>query len=425
MRNRIRGCGLLAAWLLVGSGHAQDCVEDAQTLCLVDDQFAVTVEWRDSDSNLLSTDRRDHSGAGQAIPHSDAAGFFALTDPGRGDILIKILDGRGVTGAWWVFASAATTAEFSLRVRQVATGLSRQYANPLGRLAAAITDTQAFGDGKAIGVAVTDELLVETFPTPDGQSCMASETIVCLRGGRFGVDADFVDFDGAAGFAQGIAVAGGQSAAFAFSDPDSPDLLVSVIDGTHINDQYWYAVAPLSDLQATIRITDFLTGEQRILSNPLGVLPPAVIDVGVTGDTVNRGHSGFWFNPQTSGQGVSLELHPGLNRLAFMAMYAFDIGGASKLGAADQRWITGQGSYAGRTITMDLFSTTGGRFNNAQATQTTQIGTATMTVESCQRATLDYDLGDEGSGSIRLERLLPQDGGVADICVALDLGAAL
>ncbi len=50
----------------------------------------------------------------------------------------------GFNGRFWVFASATTNVEFSLRVTDTETGVTREYLNPLGTSAAAITDTGAF-----------------------------------------------------------------------------------------------------------------------------------------------------------------------------------------------------------------------------------------------------------------------------------------
>ena len=142
------------------------------------------------------------------------------------------------------------------------------------------------------------------------------------------------------------------------------------------------------------------------------------------GQTINRGHSGFWFNLETPGQGISVELHPELNRFGFLAFYGFETAQGVKLGAGDQRWLTGQGEYADDTLNMDLFSTSGGVFNDSQPPTTDPVGTARFVVEDCRNATLAIDLpADNVSASIPLQRLLPQAGGLTDVCAALALGA--
>ena len=59
-------------------------------------------------------------------------------------MLVKVLDGCGVNGHYWVLAAATTNVEYTLRVTDTVTGAVREYFNPLGTRAAAITDTDAF-----------------------------------------------------------------------------------------------------------------------------------------------------------------------------------------------------------------------------------------------------------------------------------------
>ena len=58
--------------------------------------------------------------------------------------MVKVLDGCGVNGHYWVFAAATTNVEYTLRVEDTATGHVRRYENPLGVSSPAVTDTMAF-----------------------------------------------------------------------------------------------------------------------------------------------------------------------------------------------------------------------------------------------------------------------------------------
>ena len=55
-----------------------------------------------------------------------------------------MLDGCAVNEHFWVFAAATTNVETTLRVTDAANGEVREYLNPLGVAASAITDTTAF-----------------------------------------------------------------------------------------------------------------------------------------------------------------------------------------------------------------------------------------------------------------------------------------
>ncbi|HNZ96420.1 MAG TPA: hypothetical protein PKM64_04410, partial [Thermoanaerobaculia bacterium] len=59
------------------------------------------------------------------------------------EMLVKVLDGCGINGHYWVFAAAATDVEYELTVRDAVTGQSRTWHSPLGVASPAITDTGA------------------------------------------------------------------------------------------------------------------------------------------------------------------------------------------------------------------------------------------------------------------------------------------
>jgi hypothetical protein len=59
-------------------------------------------------------------------------------------MLVKVLDGCALNGRYWVFSAATTDVEYTLRITDTETGDVREYWNPLGSAAAALTDTGAF-----------------------------------------------------------------------------------------------------------------------------------------------------------------------------------------------------------------------------------------------------------------------------------------
>lgn len=112
-----------------------DC-RDSSTLCLNDERFVVEVVWRDSAGIL---------GTGRMVPaRSNDSGLLWFFDAENWEMLVKVLDGCGINGSFWVFAAATTDVEYVLRVTDRQTGLARSYHNPLGTSAAAVTDTAAF-----------------------------------------------------------------------------------------------------------------------------------------------------------------------------------------------------------------------------------------------------------------------------------------
>ena len=74
----------------------------------------------------------------------DAAGLLYFFSPDNSEVLVKVLDGCGVNGHWWVFGAAATDLGFEIDVRDTRTGERKRYTNPAGTSPRAISDVSAF-----------------------------------------------------------------------------------------------------------------------------------------------------------------------------------------------------------------------------------------------------------------------------------------
>jgi len=94
---------------------------------------------------LLHDVAPDGAGLGQVVPFSsDASGNLYFFSPENWEMLVKVLDGCAINDRYWVYAAATTNVEYTLSVTDTDTGEVRTYTNPLGRAAAAITDSSAF-----------------------------------------------------------------------------------------------------------------------------------------------------------------------------------------------------------------------------------------------------------------------------------------
>jgi YVTN family beta-propeller protein len=123
--------------------------------------------------------------------------------------------------------------------------------------------------------------------------------------------------------------------------------------------------------------------------------------------------SGNWYEPATSGQGLTVEVNP-ISRAFFSAWYTYAPNGAAS-GAAGQRWYTAQATFTAglRSIPVTFYETTGGVFDQPTppGQSTVPVGTGTMAFQSCSAATLSYHFtgGTSGgqSGTITLSRVGP------------------
>jgi hypothetical protein len=112
---------------------------DPRFLCLGGGgRFEIKVEWVDFSGNAGSGRR-----VGGPAGTSDS-GLFYFFDADNWEVLIKVLDGCGFNGHYWVFAAATTNVAYTITVTDTAAGRDRVYSNPLGTAAAAITDVEAF-----------------------------------------------------------------------------------------------------------------------------------------------------------------------------------------------------------------------------------------------------------------------------------------
>lgn len=106
----------------------------ATSLCLQGPRFHVSVAW-------ATTDGR--TGSGQAISLTDDTGYFWFFDAGNVELVVKVLDARGVNGHFWVFYGALSNVRYTITVDDTLGGKQRVYQNPQGNMAS-FADTSAF-----------------------------------------------------------------------------------------------------------------------------------------------------------------------------------------------------------------------------------------------------------------------------------------
>jgi len=126
----------------------------------------------------------------------------------------------------------------------------------------------------------------------------------------------------------------------------------------------------------------------------------AKVDRGPAGNGIDGGHTGTWLNFAENGHGMLIEVLDDNRMLAWW--YTFQPGGG-------QAWFGGIGTYAGQVATIPTVRAEGARFLpqfNPNDITLGQLGTMTITFESCLRARVDYNFGQGfGSGSWTMDRL--------------------
>jgi len=128
----------------------------------------------------------------------------------------------------------------------------------------------------------------------------------------------------------------------------------------------------------------------------------------------NRALSGAWFNPETSGQGILMEIYEQSN-FVFMAWFTYDTsqpdpGVPYQVGHSGHRWLTAQGNYepGSKSFTIPVYLVSGGLFDDPTAVNpAADEGTITVTFQDCKNATVSYQLTAANvSGNFSMIRIL-------------------
>ncbi|MEM9292034.1 MAG: hypothetical protein AAGD01_10165 [Acidobacteriota bacterium] len=113
------------------------CVADAQTLCLNNNRFRVTTNWRRPDGS---------EGTGQGVELTDDTGYFWFFRDTNVEVVVKVLDACALNPSrYWVFAGGLTNVEVELVVTDTENpDQPATYLNPLQTQFQPIQDTNAF-----------------------------------------------------------------------------------------------------------------------------------------------------------------------------------------------------------------------------------------------------------------------------------------
>ncbi|RPI27650.1 MAG: hypothetical protein EHM61_07750 [Acidobacteria bacterium] len=218
------------------------------------------------------------SGAAQPVSLSSDSGFFWFFGPTNLEILVKVLDGRGVNGCFWVFFGALTDVQFDLVITDTATGAVRTYSNPAG-VQAGKNDTTAFSDSASTPASAPDldqetrafDLVLELVRREGFASplSLAPASVLQVHNGRFTIDVEWITPNGATGSATGVPLTS-DSGYFWFFEPGNIELAAKVLDARGVNGHFWFFYGALTDLNYNIRVTDTLTGTVKLYQGEQG-----------------------------------------------------------------------------------------------------------------------------------------------------------
>ncbi|MFL6292583.1 MAG: right-handed parallel beta-helix repeat-containing protein [Thermoanaerobaculia bacterium] len=232
------------------------------SLCLNGDRFVAEVSWKDFEGN---------AGTGRAVSLTNDTGYFWFFDPANVELVVKVLDGRGVNGSFWVFYGSLSSVQYTLKITDTATGRVRTYQNPAGKMASA-ADTGAFAAGSTTVAAVSEQVseplgLPLELKTAEATTCVPGPTDLCLNG-RFRVSLSW-KAQGSQGTGQAVPLTA-DTGTFWFFQPSNVEVVVKVLDGRALNGRFWVFYGALTDVEYQISVVDTQTGESVTYKNPAG-----------------------------------------------------------------------------------------------------------------------------------------------------------
>ncbi len=153
----------------------------------------------------------------------------------------------------------------------------------LQRLGVAVESEIAPGQGHSGWPPGTFEegfafLLSQTYHTAGG--CQPSDTRLCLREGRFAVEATWRAPSGLVGAARATEARTADAGLLWFFRDSNWELQVKVLDGCAVNGRYWVFAAGTTNVEYDLTVTDLSTGQQASYHNPLGRTAVTITDTG-------------------------------------------------------------------------------------------------------------------------------------------------
>ncbi len=259
------------------------CLDDPDVLCLLDGRFEVRARFVDP--------REPSAGekpAGSLIS-SEASGRFWFFDAKSSELVVKLLDGRAVNGHFWFFWGALSDVEYSIDLKDWATGATRTFHNPRGQICGG-AEVEAFPAGTGLATSAQPALLrppellagqpiaardpePRLTPREDGPTsrCDPGPQTLCLLDGKIEVKVDWEHPTLGAGTGR-LETTDDTSAVFSFFGPGIPELVVKLLDGGPINGHYWLFSGALSDVEYRLHLREVATGRQRTFVNQAGQL---------------------------------------------------------------------------------------------------------------------------------------------------------
>jgi hypothetical protein len=111
------------------------CTSNASTLCVGSGgRFAVAASYKTTSA----------SGNAAVVPFSTSdSGLFTFFSATNWEVMVKVLNGCGITNHFWVYAAGVTDQHVEIEITDLPRGVTKRYFNYSGTQFAPIQDVQA------------------------------------------------------------------------------------------------------------------------------------------------------------------------------------------------------------------------------------------------------------------------------------------
>jgi hypothetical protein len=118
-----------------------------------------------------------------------------------------------------------------------------------------------------------------TTPGPVPAACTPSDTRLCLRSRRFQVEVQWTAPGGSSGPGHAETLTG-DTGLFWFFDSSNVEVVIKVLDGCALNNRYWVFAGGLTNVGATLTVTDTRNGATKQYTNPVNTPFQPIQDTG-------------------------------------------------------------------------------------------------------------------------------------------------
>jgi hypothetical protein len=249
------------------------CSGTDTVLCLNQGRFKVEAHYDAGSGN---------SGSAHVVQLTPDTGYLWFFGAENVEAVVKVLDGCGAGGHYWVFAGGLTNVNVVVTVTDTETNDVQTYTNPANTQFQPVQDTAAFATCSAspnARVRVTPKVdtsksfnqfinVVQSISSANtSSSCAASPTSLCLENGRFTVTAHFDAGSGNSADAQVVPLTADTGYLW-FFDSANVEVVAKVVNGCPVNGNYWLFAGGLTDVNVKLTVTDNSTGATKTYTNP-------------------------------------------------------------------------------------------------------------------------------------------------------------